>query len=239
MLYTFVEKKQRSNANKKQRVSNDMVLSSKGTHVDSVRSTAALKRVELGRVPKWVRQWRLRVEMGTLLPQVLLALANLAYPHISIVNIFVKLMEVSVPSDRNPDKTMLRLTQVADGTKGARALPCFMMTQLSSIIKQLETKPEGESKALFRFESKVKSKVTTFLGRLKDDAKMQMVYGKETDDSGRNIGWHNSTKVEYSDENVYLLGHPFLDVNDPSKVALMRHNKKVNPVWSVEDLPRP
>ena len=92
---------------------------------------------------------------------------------------------------------------------------------------------------MFRFESKVKSKVTTFLGRLKDDAKMQMVYGKETDDSGRNIGWHNSTKVEYSDENVYLLGHPFLDVNDPSKVALMRNNKKVNPVWSVEDLPRP
>ena len=239
MLYTFVEKKQRSNANKKQRVSNDMVLSSKGTHVDSVRSTAALKRVELGRVPKMIRQWKLRVEMGTLLPQVLLALANLAYPHISIVNIFVKLMEVSVPSQRNPDKTMLRLTQVADGTKGSRRLPCFMMTQLSSIIKQLETKPEGESNALFRFESKVESKVSTFLHRLQNDAKMQMVYGKETDDSGRNIGWHNSNKVEYSDENVYLLGHPFLDVNDPSKVALMRHNKKVNPVWSVEDLPRP
>ena len=195
--------------------------------------------MELGREGKCIRQWTLRAEMGTLLPQVLLALANLAYPHISIVDIFVKLMEVSVPSRRNPDKTMMRLTQVTRGTEGARALTCFMMTKLSSIIKQLETKPEGESKPLFRFESKVNSKVYSFLDRLKNHAKMQMVYGKETDDSGRNIGWHDSNKVEYSDENVYLLGHPFLDVNDPSKVALMRHNTKVNPVWSVEDLPRP
>ena len=214
-------------------------MNAAGRRVDKVRSTAALKRVELGRVHMIIRQWKLRAEMGTLLPQVLFALANLAYPHLSIVNIFVKLKKVSIGSVRNPDKTMLRLTQVADGTKGARTLPCFMMTQLSSIIKQLETKPEGQSNALFRFESKVESKVSTFLKKLKGDAKMQMVFGMETDDSGRNIGWHDGNKEEYSDENVYLLGHPFLDVNDPSKVALMRNNKKVNPVWSVEDLPCP
>ena len=214
-------------------------MSSKGTLVHKGRQDGQLKRVELGRHSKVIKQQMLLAEENAQLPQVLRDLSFDGYPHIDIVDIFVKLKKVSIGSRRDPDKTMLRLTQVAGGTKGSRCLPCFRVTRLKEIIKLLETKADEDTDPLFKFSSRSDSDVTVFLKRMKNQKKFQMVFGMENDEAGRNIGWHDGNKEEYSDENVYLLGHPFLDVNDPTKVALMKHNKKVNPVWSVEDLPRP
>lgn len=218
-----------------------MVLSSQGTLVRKGRQDGQLKRVELGRHSKVIKKQMLLAEENAQLPQVLRDLSFDGYPHIDIVDIFVKLEKVSIGSQRHPDKTMLRLTQVADGTKGARCLTCFKVTHLEEIVDLLETKADEDTDPLFKFtgSSPRNPKPSEFLGRMKSNMKFQMVFGMENDDAGRNIGWHDGNKEEYSDENVYLLGHPFLDVNDPSKVALMRNNKKVNPVWSVEDLPRP
>ena len=218
-----------------------MVLNTIGELKHKGRQEGALKLIESGRHNKVVKQKMLLAEENAQLPQVLRDLSFDGYPHIDIVDIFVKLKKVSIGSVRNPDKTMLRLTQVADGTKGARCLTCFKVTHLEEIVDLLETKADEDTDPLFKFtgSSPRNPKPSEFLGRMKSNMKFQMVFGMENDDAGRNIGWHDGNKEEYSDENVYLLGHPFLDVNDPAKVALIHHNKNDNPAWSFEDLPRP
>ena len=218
-----------------------MVLNTKGELVHKGRQDAQLKLIELGRHSKVIKQQMLLAEENAQLPQVLRDLSFDGYPHIDIVDIFVKLKKVSIGSRRHPDKTMLRLTQVAGGTKGSRCLPCFRVTRLEEIIKLLETKADEDTDPLFKFtgSSPRNPKPSEFLGRMKSNMMFQMVFGMENDEAGRNIGWHDGNKEEYSDENVYLLGHPFLDVNDPAKVALIRKNKNDNPAWSFENLPRP